>query len=180
MNENMTLRNKNFELQETIKKDKIMYDMIEENYADLNERYQSLRKGSFMVERMNDELINKELSEVRTLRDELYQTKLQNQRLTKKNKELKSKFQLKSNKLKANEKKVMKKLQKYNQVQHLTLKIKPIYTFMDIIHHSSISQSLVEYLGTPITNQLDAIYMLNTQLYNQYCIKAITHCLFKP
>ena len=51
---------------------------------------------------------------------------------------------------------------------------------MDIIHHSSISQSLVEYLGTPVTNQLDAIYMLNTQLYKQYCIKAITHCLFAP
>ena len=45
-----------------------------------------------MIERMNDELINKELSEVRTLREELYQVKLQNQRLVKKNKELKSKF----------------------------------------------------------------------------------------
>ena len=35
----MTLKNQNFELFETIKKDKIMYDLIQENFADLNERY---------------------------------------------------------------------------------------------------------------------------------------------
>ena len=69
---NMILANKNFELEEQIKKDKAMYELNIENYADLNERYQSQRKQSFMIERMNDELLNKELSEVRTLRDQIY------------------------------------------------------------------------------------------------------------
>lgn len=49
--------------------------MLEEQYIELNENYHREKKGQFMLQRMNDELINKELAEMRTLRDENYEVK---------------------------------------------------------------------------------------------------------
>lgn len=51
-----------------------------------------MKKGQFMVERMNDELINKELSEMRTLRDENYNIKYENNKFYHKNQSLKEKL----------------------------------------------------------------------------------------
>ena len=65
----------NHELKEKIKCDTSRYTMLEEQYIELNENYHREKKGQFMLQRMNDELINKELAEMRTLRDENYEVK---------------------------------------------------------------------------------------------------------
>ena len=39
-----------------------------EEFDDLNDKYQNLQKRSFEQERLNDELVNKELAEMRNLR----------------------------------------------------------------------------------------------------------------
>lgn len=88
----MKLFAENHELKEKIKHDKSRYDMLEEQYIELNENYHKEKRGHFMLQRMNDELINKELAEMRTLRDENYEVKSQNARFYRKNQSQKEKI----------------------------------------------------------------------------------------
>lgn len=76
LSENQFLKSENFQLKEEIRKEASKNEMMAESLADLNEKYQIDRKRLFMAERMNDELISKELAETKTLMNENYDLKI--------------------------------------------------------------------------------------------------------
>ena len=47
-----------------------------QDYTELNDKYQNLTKKAYKFERINDELISKEGSEMRTLREDNYTLKI--------------------------------------------------------------------------------------------------------